>query len=107
MNLKALPVKVVAAAVVVAVAPVAKAVAVVRLAPKAQQDAHATVLPHHVAAVLLKAHAVIVKSAKIAPKEVLMARHPIASTIAMTATTTDAMTVAPVATNCHVTLIRS
>ena len=81
--------------------------AVVRLAPKAQQDAHATVLPPHVAAVLLKAHAVIVKSAKIVPKEVLRAGHPIASTIAMTATTTDAMTVAPVATNCHVTLIRS
>lgn len=83
---------------------VAKAVAVVRLAPKAQQDAHATVLPLHVAAVLHKAHAVIVK---IVPKEVLMARHPIVSTIAMTATTTDAMTVAPAATNCHVTLIRS
>lgn len=88
----------------VGVALVAKAVAVVRLAPKAQQDAHATVLPPHVAAVLLKAHAVIVK---IVPKEVLMARLPIVSTIAMTGTTTDAMTVAPVATNCHVTLILS
>jgi hypothetical protein len=100
VNLKALPVKVVAVAVGAAL--VAKAV--VRLAPKAQQDAHATVLPPHVAAVLLKAHAVIVK---IVPKEVLMARLPIVSTIAMTATTTDAMTVAPVATNCHVTLILS
>ena len=85
----------------------AKAVAVVKLAPKAQQDAHATVLPPHVAAVLHKAHAVIVK---IVPKEVLMARHPTALTIATTvmiATTTVAMTVAPVATNCHVTLIPS
>ena len=89
---------------VVAVAPVAKAVAVARLAPRVQQDAHATALPHHVAVVLHKAHAVIVK---IVPKEVLRVRHPIVSTIAMTATTTDAMTVAPVATNCHVTLIRS
>ena len=89
---------------VVAVAPVAKAVAVVRLAQKVQQDAHATALPHHVAVVLHKAHAGIVK---IVPKEVLMAHPPIVSTIAMTATTTDAMTVAPVATNCHVTLIRS
>ena len=78
--------------------------AVARLAPKVQQDALAMVLPRHVAAVLLKAHAVIVK---IVPKEVLMVRPPIVSTIAMTATTTDAMTVAPVATNCHVTLIRS
>ena len=102
MNPKALPAKV--AVVVVEVAPVAKAVAVVRLAPKVQQDAHAMVLPRHVAAVLLKAHAVIVK---IVPKEVLMAHLPIVSTIAMTATTTDAMTAAPVATNCHVTLIRS
>ncbi len=89
-------------AVAVGVALVAKAV--VRLAPKVQQDAHATVLPPHVAAVLHKAHAVIVK---IVPKEVLRARLPIVSTIAMTATTTDAMTVAPVATNCHVTLILS
>ena len=87
-----------------AVAPVAKAVAVARLAPRVQQDAHATALPHHVAAVLHKAHGGIVK---IVPKEVLMARPPIVSTIAMTATTTDAMTVDPVATNCHVTLIRS
>ena len=91
-------------AVAVVAALVAKAVAVVRLAPKAQQDAHATVLPPHVAVVLHKAHAVIVK---IVPKEVLRARLPIVSTTAMTATTTDAMTVAPVATNCHVTLIRS
>ena len=98
MNLKALPVKVVAVAVGVAL--VAKAV--VRLAPKAQQDAHAMVLPPHVAAAPLKAHAVIVK---IVPKEVLTVRHPIDSTIAMTATTTDATTVAHGATNCHVTLI--
>ena len=92
-------------AAVVVVAPVAKAVAVVRLAPRVQQDAHATALPPHVAVVLHKAHAVIVKSVKIVPKEVLMAHLPIVSTIAMSATTTDAMTVAPVATNCHVTLI--
>ncbi len=78
--------------------------AVVKLAQKVQQDAHATVLPPHVAAVLHKVHAVIVK---IVPREVLMARLPIVSTTAMTATTTGAMTVAPVATNCHVTLIRS
>ena len=89
-------------AVAVGVALVAKVV--VRLAPKVQQGAHATVLHPHVAAVLLKAHAVIVK---IVPREVLRARLPIVSTIAMTATTTDAMTVAPVATNCHVTLILS
>jgi hypothetical protein len=101
VNLKALPVKVVAVAVGVAL--VAKAVAVVRLAPKAQQDAHAMVLPPHVAAAPLKAHAEIVK---IVQKEILMARLPIVSTTAMTATTTDAMTVALVATNCHVTLIR-
>ena len=94
--------KVVAVAVVGALA--AKAVVADKLAPKVQQDAHATVLPPHVAVVLRKAHAVIVK---IVPKEVLMARLPIVSTIAMTATTTDAMTVAPVATNCHVTLILS
>ena len=91
-----------AAAGVVALA--AKA-AVVKLAPKVQQVAHATVLPPHVAAVLHKAHAEIVKSAKIVPKEVLRVRPPIVSTTAMIATTTDAMTVAPVATNCHVTLI--
>ena len=89
------------------VALLVKAVAVDRLAPKAQQDAHATVLPPHVAADLLKAHVVIVKSVKIVQREVLMARLPIDSTIAMTATTTAAMTVAPVVTNCHVTLIRS
>ena len=100
MNLKALLEK--AAAAVVEVAPVAKAVA--KLAPKVQQVDHATVLPPHVAGVLHKAHAVIVK---IVPKEVLRVRHPIVSTIAMTATTTDAMTVAPVATNCHVTSIPS
>jgi hypothetical protein len=94
-------VKVVAVAVVVDL--VAKVVAV-KLAPKAQQVAHAMVLPPHVAAVLHKVHAVTVK---IVPKEVLMARHPIVSTTAMIATTTVAMTVAPVATNCHVTLIRS
>ena len=88
----------------VGVALAAKAVAVVKLAQKVQQDAHAMVLPPHVAAVLHKVHAVIVK---IVPREILMARLPIVSTTAMTATTTDAMTVAPVATNCHVTLIRS
>ena len=104
MNLKALPVKVVAVAVGVALVAKAVAVAVVRLAPKAQQDAHAMVLPPHVAAAPRKAHAVI---AKIVPKEVLMARHPTALTIAMIATTTVAMTVALVATNCHVTLIPS
>ena len=90
-----------------AVAPAAMAVAVVRLAPKVQQDAHATVLPPHVAAVLYKAHAEIVKSAKIVPKEVLRVRPPIVSTTAMIATTTAAMTVALVATNCHVTSIPS
>ena len=100
MNPKALPVKVVAVAEVVA--QVAKAVG--KLAPKVPQDVHATVLPPHVAAVLHKAHAVIVK---IVPKEVLRVRHPIVSTTAMTATTTDAMTVARVATSCHVTLIPS
>ena len=82
----------------------AVAVAVVRLAPKVRQVVHAMVLPPHVAAVLHKAHAVTVK---IVPREVLMARLPIVSTTAMTATTTDAMTVVPVATNCLVTLIRS
>jgi hypothetical protein len=100
VNLKALPVKV--AAVAVEAALVAKAVD--RLALKVQQDAHATVLPLHVEAVLHKAHAVIVK---IVPKEVLMARLPIVSTTAMIATTTDAMTVAPEVTNCHDTLIHS
>ena len=100
MNLKALLEK--AAAAVVEVAPVAKAVA--KLAPKVQQVDHATVLPPHVAVVLRKARAVIAKTVQ---KEVLMARPPSVSTIAMTATTTDAMTVAPVATNCHVTLILS
>ena len=91
-------------AVAVVDALAAKAVAVVKLAPKALLVAHATDHPPHVAAVLHKAHAVIVK---IVRKEVLMARHPIVSTIAMTATTTDAMTAPLVATNCHVTLIPS
>ena len=94
-------------AVAVVVALAAKAVVVVKLAPKAQQDAHATVLPPHVAVVPRKAHAVIVKSVKIVPKEVLRARPPIVSTTAMIATTTAAMTVALVATNCHVTSIPS
>jgi hypothetical protein len=95
----------------VAVAPAAKAVAVavavVKLVPKVRQVARAMVLPPHVAGVLHKAHAVIVKSVKIVPKEVLRARRLTVSTIAMTATTNDAMTVAPVAMNCHVTLIPS
>ena len=90
----------------VAVAQVAKA-AVVKHAPKALLAVHAMVPLPHAAVVLHKAHAVIVK---IVPKEVLMARHPTALTIATTviiATTTVAMTVAQVATNCHVTLIPS
>ena len=90
-------------AVAVAVALVAKAAAV-KHAPKALQAVRAMVPLPHVAVVLHKVHAVI---AKIVPKEVLMARHPTALTIAMIATTTVAMTVAPVATNCHVTLIPS
>ena len=101
---RALPVK--AAAVAVAVVQVVVRAAV-KLALKVVQAVHAMVLLPHVAVVLHKAHAVI---AKIVPKEVLMARHPTALTIATTvmiATTTVAMTVAPVATNCHVTLIPS
>ena len=84
-----------------------KAVVAVKHGPKALLAVHAMDPLPHVAAVLHKAHAVI---AKIVPKEVLMARHPTASTIATTvviATTTVAMTVAPVATNCHVTSIPS
>jgi len=92
-----------AVAVAVAVAQVAKA-AVVKHAPKALLAVHAMVPLPHVAVVRHKAHAVI---AKIVPKEVLMARHPTALTIAMIETTTVAMTVALVATNCHVTLIPS
>ena len=90
-------------AVAVAVALVVKA-AVVKHDPKAQQVDHAMVPLPHAAVVLHKALAVIVK---IVPKEVLMARHPTALTIAMIATTTVAMTVAPGATNCHVTSIPS
>ncbi len=95
------------AAVAVEAALVAKAVVAVKHVPKALQVAHAMVPLPHVAVVLHMAHAVI---AKIVPKEVLMARHPTALTIATTvviATTTVAMTVALVATNCHVTLIPS
>ena len=91
----------------VAVALVVKAVVAVKHVPKALLAAHAMVPLPHAAVVLHKAHAVI---AKIVPKEVLMARHPTALTIATTvmiATTTVAMTVAPVATNCHVTSIPS
>ena len=91
-------------AVAVADALVDKAVVAVKHGQKALLAVHAMDPLPHVAAVLHKAHAVI---AKIVPKEVLMARHPTASTIAMIATTTVAMTVAPVATNCHVTLIPS
>jgi hypothetical protein len=97
-----LPVKAVAVAVVAAL--VAKAVAAVKHAPKALLVAHAMALLPHVAADLHKARAVIVK---IGPKEVLRARLQTVSKIAMIATTTDAMTVAPAATNCHVTLIPS
>ena len=81
-----------------------KAVVADKPVPKALQVVHAMVPLPHAAVVLHKAHAVI---AKIVPKEVLMARHPTALTIEMIATTTVAMTVAPVATNCHVTLIPS
>ena len=87
-----------------AVALVVKAVVAVKHVPKALLAVHAMVPLPHAAVVLHKAHAVI---AKIVPKEVLMARHPTDLTIAMIATTTVAMTVAPVATNCHVTLIPS
>jgi hypothetical protein len=86
---------------------VVKAAVADKHAPKALLAVHAMVPLPHVAVVLHKAHAVIVK---IVPKEVLMARHPTALTIATTvviATTTVAMTVALVATNCHVTLIPS
>ena len=86
-----------------AVAQVAARVAV-KFALKAVRVAHATAHLPHAAAVLHKAHGVIVK---IVPKEVLTVRHPIDSTIAMIATTTDATTAAHGATNCHVTLIPS
>jgi hypothetical protein len=76
----------------------------VKFALKAVRVAHATAHLPHAAAVLRKAHGVIVK---IVPKEVLTVRHPIDSTIAMTATTTDATTAAHGATSCHVTLIPS
>ena len=78
--------------------------AAVKLALKVVQAVHAMAPLPHAAVVLHKALAVIVK---IVPKEVLTVRHPIDSTIAMTATTTDATTVAHGATNCHVTLIPS
>ena len=91
-----LPAKVVP--VVVVVALVAKAVLADKLAQKAAQVALAMDLPHHVAAVPRKAaHAAIVKSVL---KEVLMARHRIAST---TATMTGVLA----AMNYHVTLTRS
>ena len=83
---------------VVAVARVARAVAT--RVPKVRQVARAMALPHHVGEVPRKAHVVI---AKIAPTEVWMAPLPIVSTSAMIATTTVAMTVALVATNCRVT----
>ena len=92
------------AVVAAAVVLVAKALAADKPVLKAAQVAHATARLLHVAAVLRKAHGVIVK---IVPKEVLTVRHPIDSTIAMIATTTDATTVAHGATNCHVTLIPS
>ncbi len=86
-----------------AVAQVAARVAV-KLALKAVRVAHATAHLPHAAAVLHKAHGVIVK---IVPKEGLTVRHPIDSTIAMIATTTDATTAAHGVTSCHVTLIPS
>ena len=88
--------KAVAAAVVPVVARVAD-----KHAPKAAQVAHAMARHPHVVGVLRKATAAIVK---IVLKEVLMARH---QTVSTTATMTDATTVAPVATNCHVTSIPS
>ena len=75
-----------------------------KLVLKAVRVVHAMAHLLHAAVVLHQAHGVIVK---IVPKEVLTVRHPIDSTIAMTATTTDATTVAHGATNCHVTLIPS
>jgi hypothetical protein len=54
--------------------------------------------------VLRQALGVIVKTVQ---KEVLTVRHPIDSTIAMIATTTDATTAAHAVTSCHVTLIPS
>ena len=82
-----------------AVAQVARAVAA--RVPKVRQVALAMALPHPVAEAPPKAHAVI---AKIVPTEVWKAPLPIVSTSEMIATTTVAMTVAPVATNCRVTL---
>jgi hypothetical protein len=84
-------VAVVVAVVAAAVVLVAKALVADKPVLKAAQVAHATARLLHVAAVLRKAHGVIVK---IVPKEVLMARHPTALTIAMIETTTVAMTVA-------------
>jgi hypothetical protein len=102
-----LPAKVVP--VVVVVALVAKAVLADKLAQKAAQVALAMDLPHHVAAVPRKAaHAAIVK---IVLKEVLMARHRIASTtgaiVATNVKTTATMTGVLAAMNYHVTLTRS
>jgi hypothetical protein len=71
---------------------------------KAVRVVHAMAHLLHVAEVLHQAHGVIVK---IVPKEVLTVRHPIDSTIAMIATTTDATTAAHGVTSCHVTLIHS
>ena len=77
--------------VVAVVVALAAAAAVVADRPvlKAAQAARAMVLPLHAAAALHKAHEV---TDKIVRKEVLMAHHPIASTIAMIAATTDRMT---------------
>ena len=99
MNPKAQQAKAVAEAVAQLVArvadkPVLKAVLVV----------HATARLLHAAVVLRKALGVIVK---IVQKEVLTVRHPIDSTIAMIATTTDATTAAHGVMSCHVTLIHS
>ena len=65
---------------------------------------HATARHLHAAVVLRQALGLIVKTVQ---KEVLTVRHPIDSTIAMTATTTDATTVAHEVMSCHVTLIHS
>jgi hypothetical protein len=91
-------------------------VVVDKLAQKAAQADHATALPLHAVADLLKAHALI---AKIAAKEILMDHHQIvlmsevivATIVPMTgpttATWTETMTVAHVVMNCHVTSTHS
>jgi hypothetical protein len=98
------------AAVVVVLAAV---VVVVKRALKAVRVVHATVLPPHAVVALHKGvPVVIVKSVQ---KEVLMAHHPIASTIATIAATTGPMTeawtaattAARAAMSCHVTLTHS